>query len=119
MLSSSRIRSADTTASRGASVRMAAATSGATVKPSCAVNRAARMIRSGSSVNDSSGLPGVRSTFSRRSRRPPNGSTSSRDGSRAAIAFTVKSRRRRSASREVPYRMPAGLRESGTYVSLR
>ena len=38
-------------------------TSGLTVKPSWAVNRAARRIRSGSSVNESSGCPGVRSTL--------------------------------------------------------
>ena len=41
---------------------IAASTSGATVKPSWAANRAARIIRSGSSANDSCGVPGVRST---------------------------------------------------------
>ena len=91
---------------------MATATSGTTAKPSWAANRAARMIRSASSVNEAAGLPGVRSTLSRRSRSPPNGSASCSDGSGAAIALTVKSRRRRSSSSDVPYRV-TGLRDSG------
>ena len=41
---------------------IAATTSGATVKPSWAANRAARIIRSGSSEKESSGVPGVRSS---------------------------------------------------------
>ena len=47
---------------RSAIAVIAATTSGATVKPSWAANRAARIIRSGSSENESSGAPGVRST---------------------------------------------------------
>ncbi len=111
LVSSSLIRSADTTASRGASSVIASRTSALTVKSSCAVNRAARSIRSGSSVNESCGRPGVRSTLALRSASPPNGSASSSEGSRAAIALTVKSRRDRSASSEVPY-STLGLRES-------
>ena len=40
---------------------IAARTSGATSKPSCAAKRAARIIRSGSSAKDSSGAAGVMS----------------------------------------------------------
>ena len=69
------------------------------------------MIRSGSSLNESCGVPGVRRTPARRSARPPNGSTSSFRGSLAAIAFTVKSRLARSSTSEVPY-STSGLRES-------
>jgi hypothetical protein len=108
--SSASIRSAETMASRGASSVMAARSGGDTVKPSCAANLAARMIRSGSSLSEASGLPGVRSTFSFRSRSPENGSTNSYPGSRAAIAFTVKSRRARSSSSDLPY-WTSGLRD--------
>ena len=76
--SSSRIRSAETIESRSAMSVIAATTPGSTVRPSSAANRAARIIRSGSSENDSSGVPGVRSTPAARSRWPPNGSTNSR-----------------------------------------
>ncbi len=47
---------------RSAIAVIAATTSGSTVKPSWAANRAARIIRSGSSEKESSGRPGVRST---------------------------------------------------------
>jgi hypothetical protein len=50
---------------------------------------------------------------------PPNGSTISSEGSRAAMALTVKSRRARSASSDRPYATSAGLRDSGRYCSLR
>jgi len=102
LVSSALIRSADTIDSRPAIAVIAARTSGTTANPSSAVNRAARSIRSGSSLNESSGRPGVRSTLARRSRIPPDGSTSSSDGSRAAMALTVKSRRARSSSRDRP-----------------
>ncbi len=46
---------------RSAIAVIAATTSGATSKPSWAANRAARIIRSGSSEKLSSGRPGVRS----------------------------------------------------------
>ncbi len=81
---------------------IAATTSGATTKSSCAAKRAARIIRSGSSEKDSSGVPGVRSTRSARSLRPPCGSMNSFSGSATAIALTVKSRRTRSSSMESP-----------------
>jgi len=119
LVSSAPIRSADTADSRPAIAVIAACTSGTTVKPSCAANRAARSIRSASSLNESSGDPGVRSTRAFRSRMPPNGSTISSEGSRTATALTVKSRRARSASSDRPYATRAGLRDSGRYCSLR
>ena len=66
---------------RSAMSVIAASTSGATVKPSWAANRAARIIRSGSSEKESSGRPGVRSTWWARSTTPPNGSSSCCSGS--------------------------------------
>ena len=92
---------------------IAATTSGATVKPSWAAKRAARIIRSGSSENESSGAPGVRSTRSARSTTPPKGSSNVREGTRTAIALTVKSRRPRSPSSVSP-KSTSGLRESGS-----
>ena len=88
------------------------------MKPSRAANRAARRMRSGSSEKESSGRPGVLITFSFSAARPPNGSTSSNEGSRAAIALIVKSRRSRSATSDVPY-FTAGLRDVRSYASLR
>ena len=87
---------------RSAIAVIAATTSGATVNPSCAANRAARIIRSGSSEKESSGRPGVRSTRAARSTTPPNGSSKTRPGTLIAIAFTVKSRRPRSPGSESP-----------------
>ena len=75
--SSPAIRSAETISSRGACSVMAARTSAGTANPSLAANLAARKIRSGSSLNESSGRPGVRSTPALSASRPPNGSTSS------------------------------------------
>ena len=88
---------------------IAASTSGATVKPSWETNRAARIIRSGSSAKDSCGVPGVRSTLAARSDSPSCGSTNSSEGSRSAIALTVKSRRTRSSARLSP-KATSGLR---------
>ncbi len=88
---------------------IATAASTATVKPSWAVNRMARSMRSGSSPNDTSGVPGVRSTPAMRSSMPPEGSTSLSSGTRSAMALTVKSRRSRSPSRVSP-NSTAGLR---------
>ena len=65
---------------RSAIAVIAATTSGATVKPSCAANRAARSIRSGSSEKESSGRPGVRSSRWARSTTPPYGSSTTRPG---------------------------------------
>ena len=62
LTSSSRTRSAEMISMRPAISVIACLTSGATSKPSCAANRAARIMRSGSSPNESSGRPGVRST---------------------------------------------------------
>jgi len=118
LVSSSVIRSAETIESRDACVPIAARTSSATENPSLAANLAARMMRKGSSENESSGRPGVRITRSRSAARPPNGSTSSYDGSRAAIALIVKSRLARSSSSDVPY-LTSGLRDRGPYDSLR
>ena len=118
LVSSPAIRSADTISSRAACAVMAARTSSAIRNPSLAANRAARRIRSGSSPNDCSGGPGVRSTLSRSASKPPNGSAISYPGSRAAIALMVKSRRLRSSSRDWPYRT-SGLREVRPYCSLR
>ena len=87
---------------RSAIAVIAATTSGATAKPSWAAKRAARIIRSGSSENESSGAPGVRMTWWARSTIPPKGSANSRAGSRSAMALTVKSRRPRSPSSESP-----------------
>ena len=109
--SSSVIRSADTIDSREAISPIAACTSSATVKPSLAANRAARRMRSGSSEKESSGFPGVLITLSFSAASPPNGSTNSKEGSRAAIALMVKSRRSRSATSDVPY-FTSGLRDS-------
>ena len=81
-------------------------------RPYPAMNRAARSMRSGSSVNDSSGASGVRSTLAARSAAPPNGSISSGSGSASAMALTVKSRRDRSASM-ASAKTTSGLRESG------
>ena len=55
---------------------------GPRANPSWETNRAARIIRSGSSANDSCGVPGVRSTPRGRSVRPSYGSTKLSDGSR-------------------------------------
>ena len=60
--SSAATRSAVMRPSSGAISAIAARTRGATAKPSCETNRAARNIRSGSSPNDTSGAAGVSST---------------------------------------------------------
>ena len=82
------------------------------------MNRAARIMRNGSSRNDTSGSSGVRRRLAARSAAPPNGSTSSGSGSRNAIALIVKSRRDRSASMSSA-NATSGLRLSGRYTSAR
>ncbi len=85
---------------------IASCTRGASVKPSCETKRAARSIRSGSSLNEISGAAGVSRTPARSASIPFNGSTNSNvpvPSTRTAIAFTVKSRRTRSSSSVVPY----------------
>ena len=98
---------------RSAMAVIAVTTAGSTVNASCAANRAARSIRSGSSEKESSGRPGVRSNRFARSTTPPYGSTNSRPGSETAIAFTEKSRRPRSPARESP-KSTSGLRDAGS-----
>ena len=98
---------------RWAMSRIAPITASSTVKPSWAANRAARIIRSGSSENESSGRPGVLITRCARSTTPPYGSSKSRLGTRTAIAFTVKSRRPRSPASESP-KSTVGLRDVGS-----
>ncbi len=82
------------------------------------MNRAARNIRSGSSVNETSAGKGVRSLLAARSSTPLNGSTSCRSGSERAMALTVKSRLERSASMAVE-KATSGLREPASYSSAR
>ena len=103
---------------RSAIAVMASETSGATSTPSCETNRAARIMRRGSSEKDDDGVPGVRSIPAWRSRTPPNRSTSSSEGRRRAMALMVKSRRRRSSSRLEP-KATTGFREAGSYASAR
>src|SRR6185436_12351763 len=83
-----------------------------------AANRAARIIRSGSSLNEDSGAAGVRIDAAARSARPPYGSTNVLPGMDTAIALTVKSRRIRSPSSVSP-NATAGLRLPGSYASER
>jgi len=112
------MRSAETMARRWAIALMACMTPASMSKDNWAANRAARIIRSGSSSKLCSGVTGVRKRPWARSRSPPNGSTNSRRGNRTAIALTVKSRRERSPSRESPY-ATTGLREWLAYSSVR
>ncbi len=116
--SSSRIRSAEMIAMRPRCCSMAATSAGSGVSPSVATKRAARSIRSGSSVKETSGVSGVRSRPAARSARPSNGSTMAASGSDSAMALTVKSRRERSVSMSSP-KATTGLRESGWYTSAR
>ena len=90
---------------------IAANASGAMSNDSCELKRAARIMRSGSSPNETSGDVGVRRLRAAMSARPPYGSTKVRSGSRSAIALTVKSRRTRSSSSESP-NSTTGLRVS-------
>ncbi|MNC94741.1 hypothetical protein D3C83_116730 [compost metagenome] len=77
------------------------------------MKRAARIIRSGSSTNDTSGSSGVRRRlWISRSSSPPYGSLSCGSGSEIAMALTVKSRRERSVSSESE-NVTSGLRLSG------
>ncbi len=98
---------------RSAIAVIAAITRGAGVNSSWEVKRAARIIRSGSSLKDCSGVPGVSITCAARCANPPYGSTNRWPGSSTAIALTVKSRRTRSPSRVSPNRT-CGLRLSAT-----
>ena len=99
-------------------VSMAFMTSRSTSRPSWALKRAARMMRSGSSSKDCSADTGVRRLPSARSARPPQGSTRAICGRRIAIALTVKSRRVRSPSSVSP-KVTSGLRDPISYSSVR
>ena len=83
--------------------------------PKRAMKRAARIIRSGSSSNETTADSGVRSVAVARSAAPPCGSTSETASapSCSAIALIVKSRRSRSAS-IVSANVTSGLRESSS-----
>ena len=84
------------------------------------MKRAARSIRSGSSLKLTSGASGVRSTLVIRSTAPPNGSTSAGvgRGDLERHRVDVKSRRLRSSSISSAY-VTWGLRESSGYDSAR
>ncbi len=102
LTNSSRTRSAVMRSSSAAMSAIASRVPGSIPKSSCAANRAARSIRSGSSANDDSGAAGVRIVRRARSPIPPNGSQNSWPGTLTAIALTVKSRRSRSSARLSP-----------------
>ena len=99
-VNSSRTRSAEIIEIRPAISFIACKTSGAISKPNWLANRAARIMRSGSSENEFSALVGVRKIFFAKSSKPLNGSMNSGTFvvNSSAIAFTVKSRRDRSPS---------------------
>ncbi len=94
---------------------MAATTSSSTVKSSWLIKRAARIIRNGSSLNESVAFPGVRNTRFAKSETPSKGSINSGVGvvSSSAIELTVKSRRPRSPIIESP-KSTSGLRDDGS-----
>ena len=96
------MRSADTISIRCAMSVAAISKSTTGVKPSWLANLAARIMRSGSSENESSGSRGVRINFLDKSLTPSNKSTNSSSGKRTASALIVKSRRSKSASSVVP-----------------
>ena len=81
---------------------IAATTRAAGAKPSWETNRAARSIRSGSSRNDCSGVPGVSSTLVGELGEPAERVGEPWPGTDTAIAFTAKSRRSRSPSSVSP-----------------
>ena len=118
--SSLRIRSAEMILSRSCISFTALTNSSTGCTFSVEINRAARIIRKGSSLKLSVGDSGVRSTLDTRSAAPPNGSTSTGLSvvSSSAIALMVKSRRDKSIEMSVE-NFTSGLRESGEYASAR
>ena len=88
---------------------IAASTRGSAVKPSWLTNRAARIIRSGSSAKDSCGVAGVSSRRLASADSPSYGSMKRLVDKSTAIALTVKSRLTRSSSIESP-KWTSGLR---------
>ena len=89
---------------RPAISKIALLIAGSTVKFNCEANRAARIIRNGSSLKESSGVPGVRNCFRAKSPTPSNKSMKVGGSvvNSSAMAFTVKSRRAKSASMASP-----------------
>ena len=75
-----------------------AVTSGSISKSNWLAKRAARIIRNGSSLNESPGRPGVRKTRAAKSCKPLKGSMNSGASpvNSSAIELTVKSRRDKS-----------------------
>ena len=112
-VNSSRTRSAEIIEMRCAKSFMEFKTSGAISKFNWLAKRAARIIRKGSSLNESPGRTGVRKILAAKSCKPLNGSMNSGFSpvSSRAIELTVKSRRDKSPSIESPY-STSGLRES-------
>ena len=99
------IRSPESVLVSPAASRIAAAVTGSIVSSKREANRAARRVRSASSLKRSAALPTARKTRASRSSRPPCGSTKaplitgsppSSPARPNAMAFTVKSRRARS-----------------------
>ena len=99
-INSSRIRSAEIISSRLAIFFIAAITAGSTIKSNWLINLAARIILSGSSLKESSGLPGVLITLFCKSDTPPYKSIKVGVSvvNSNAIALIVKSRRDKSPS---------------------
>ena len=120
LFSSVAIRSFDTIAIRSLLRPIASNVSEWMSKPSWAAKRTARIIRSGSSENVTSGSQGVRISRRSKSPVPSNGSTSSPNVAafrEKAIALIVKSLRSWSSS--IVPSSTIGLRESARYDSLR
>ncbi len=119
-MNSSRTRSAEIIEIRLVIVDIAVKTSESISKLSWLANRAARIMRSGSSLNDCAALTGVRSTFFTKSSNPPYGSINSGSlpVSSSAIELTVKSRRDKSPSIVSP-NSTSGFLEPSSYFSVR
>ena len=117
---SSRTRSFDTIDIRSRSAETAAVSSGTGESPNPAMKRAARSMRSGSSVKDTSGSMGVRSTAAARSPAPSKGSIRRGEPvvTSIAIELIVKSRRERSATTS-SLNSTVGFRVDPEYCSAR
>ena len=111
---SSRIRSAETISKRSLYCLTASTNSGTGFMLKRAINRAARIIRNGSSLKLMSGSRGVRKVRVIKSLAPLNGSTNVGESlvSSRAIALIVKSRRDKSISM-ASENSTSGLRVSG------
>ena len=120
LVNSSRIRSAETIEIREAISFIATSVDSSISKFNWLAKRAARIMRSGSSEKDCSGVTGVRKICLAKSASPLNGSMNSGVGvvSSSAMQLTVKSRRDKSPAILSP-NSTSGLRLSGSYLSLR